>query len=156
MRNQELSRQLQRLNGLFGRTAAASGGDIEIQAHWARYLCVLCAGFIENAFEEIYAEFVKGAASEPVARFTIRSLEKTNNPKTLKFIDTSRAFKEAWGDELEVFVDQNGRRDAIDSIMNNRHQIAHGKSSGISVARLEEWFEKSLEVIDFIENQVKR
>ena len=63
MKNQEVSRQLQRLQSLIKRTNAASRGDIEMQAHWAKYLCVLSAGFLENALKEIYAEFVRGASS---------------------------------------------------------------------------------------------
>lgn len=54
---------------------------------------------------------------------------------------------------LDVFLDQNGRRDAIDSAMANRHQIAHWGYSGITVARVRDYLDKSIEVIDFIENQ---
>lgn len=37
--------------------------------------------------------------------------------------------------------------------MKNRHAIAHGKNTSISVAQVEKYFEKCVEVIDFIENQ---
>jgi hypothetical protein len=50
-------------------------------------------------------------------------------------------------------MSQNGRKDAIDSIMNNRHLIAHGKDSGITVARVNDYLRKCIEVIEFIEAQ---
>ena len=50
-------------------------------------------------------------------------------------------------------MDEEGRKDAIDSIMANRHLIAHGKNSGISLVRVKDYLEKSIEVIEFIENQ---
>lgn len=156
MRNPELIRQLQRLKGLIGRTTAASAGDLEIQAHWAKYLCVLAAGFLENAISEIYADFVRNSASEPVANYTCRVLVQIQNPKTSKFIETARLFKESWAEALEIFVAQDGRSDAINSIMSNRHLIAHGKDSGITIVRLREWLEKSVEVIDFIESQCRK
>jgi hypothetical protein len=153
IRNQEISRQLQRLNSLIQRTESASSGDIEIQAHWAKYLCVLCAGMLENALKEIYADFVKNAASEPVANYVVAVLQRIQNPKTNRFIETARSFKPTWGDSLTQFVDQNGRREAIDSIMNNRNQIAHGQSSGITLSRVKAYLKLAVEVLEYIENQ---
>ena len=153
MQNQELSRQLQILNNLFQRTQAASSGDIEMQAHWAKYLCILSAGFIENAIKEIYVDFAHRAASEPVANYTSSTLSRIQNPKTQRFVETANAFKRTWGDELRDFVEDNGRKEAIDSIMANRHLIAHGKNSGITLVRIRDYLDKAIEVIDFIETQ---
>lgn len=125
-------------------------------SHWAKYLCVLCAGFIENALKEIYGEFARGAASKPVADYLNSILSKIQNPKTSKFLETARAFKVSWGDELEVFVNQNGRREAIDSIMNNRHLVAHGKYAGITLVQVQNYLDRAVEVIDFIETQCSR
>lgn len=153
MKNRELSRQLQRLETLFKRTNDAAGDDIEIRSHWAKYLCVLSAGFIENALGEIYSDFVKRAASEPVAHYSIQTLLRIQNPKTTKFIETAGAFKKDWADGLETFVTEDGRKDAIDSIMANRHLIAHGKDSGISITRIREWLDKSIDVLEYLEAQ---
>jgi hypothetical protein len=156
MRNPELNRQFQRLNDLFKKTALASGGDIEIQSHWAKYLCVLSAGFLENAIREIYTNFVRRASSEPVANYAISIISKIQNPKTIRFIEIAQTFKDTWGDELEQYVELNGRKEAIDSIMQNRHDIAHGRNSGITVARLNQYLVRSVEVIKFIERQCSR
>ncbi len=50
-------------------------------------------------------------------------------------------------------MQQNGPKEAIDSIMANRHRIAHGRDSGITVARVREYLDKSVEVVEFIEAQ---
>ena len=39
-------------------------------------------------------------------------------------------------------------------IMSHRHRIAHGKGSDITYHRLQGYFVKSVEVIEFIENLV--
>ena len=62
MKNASLVRQLQRLNWLIDNTRRASGDQLELQAHWGRYLCVLVAGFLENAIGEIYSEYARRAA----------------------------------------------------------------------------------------------
>jgi hypothetical protein len=156
MHNQELMRQLQILQSLFNRTGLATGGDIEMQAHWAKYLCILSAGFLENALSEIYGNFVKNAASDPVANYAFSTLTKILNPKCSKFIEIASAFKAQWGEELELYVSDEGRKEALDSIMSNRHLIAHGKNSGITVARLREYLDKSVQVIEYIEEQCNR
>lgn len=153
MINVELNRQLRQLRELISKTSAASSSNLELQAHWARYLCVLVAGLFENAVQSLYGDFVSGAASEPVARFAVSSLGRITNPKAGRFVEIARSFKESWASALESFLRENGRGDAIDSIMANRHQIVHGGYSGITVARVADYLQKGLEVLEFIENQ---
>ena len=153
MRNRKLSSDLQRLRELFNKTHAACGNDFEMRSHWAKYLCVLSAGFLENAIEEVYGDFVRSAASKPVADYATAVLSRIQNPNTPKFIETARSFKPGWAAALEVYVDDKGRKEAINSIMKNRHEIAHGKYSGITVAQIRAYLDKAVEVVEFIENQ---
>ncbi len=136
MRNQELSRQIQKLNALIKRTDQASAGDPEIQAHWARYICVLSAGLLENARTELYTDYARGAASEAVAAYVRANISKIQNPKTSRYIEIASTFKKEWGEELILFANEEGRKEALDSIMSNRHLIAHGKTSDISISTI--------------------
>ena len=109
---------------------------MELQAQWGKYLCVLVAGFLENAIAEIYGTFVRGAASEPVATFATSILTRVQNPKSKYFLDTARSFKVQWADELQKFLEKENRKEAIDTIMSNRHLIVHGRDSSITMARV--------------------
>jgi len=151
--DREIDRQLHAIQSLLRRTRTASGDDIELMSHWARYLCVLCAGFLENALAAVYSDFCRRKSSDPVANFAVSTLEKIANPKTHKFLEIAGRFKTAWREELADFVNEDGRRDAIDSIMNNRHLIAHGGRSDITMARVTDYFIKSIRVVEFIERQ---
>jgi hypothetical protein len=155
MKHRELNRQLQAIDSLFKRTRAACGDDIEMMAHWARYLCVLCAGFLENALTALYSDYCRRSSNEYVASFATRTLELISNPKTGRFLEVAGKFRQSWREDLETFVDEDGRRDAIDSIMNNRHQIAHGQRSDITMARITTYFEKAVQVVDHIEDQCR-
>jgi hypothetical protein len=138
---------------LIQKTSVASSGELELQSHWAKYLCVLVSGLLENALVELYREFSSRAASEPVANFAGSRLAKIQNPNAERFVQTARSFKIAWGDALEAYLESDGRKDAIDSVMNNRHQIAHGKNAGITVAQVRSYLDKAEEVLNFIERQ---
>ena len=110
---------------------------------------------MENAVREIYSEYVRKASSPQVAKYAAANLQNINSPKSARFVQVASSFSRDWGNALDEFLDANGRerRDAIDSIMNNRHQIAHGRNTAISVVRVKDYLESAVEVIDFIESQ---
>jgi hypothetical protein len=153
--NWELTKQHQKLRALAKKAGDASLDDFELLAHWAKYLCVLVAGFLENSLAEVYGEFVLGSSSPAVARFATTSLGNIQNPKAQRFVEIAGAFDDVWRIELEQFLATNGRKEALDSIMANRHQIAHGENSGITLVRVNQYLEKCVEVIDFLEGQCK-
>ena len=157
MRNPALRGQLESLESLLNRTDVATGGDIELIGHWGRYLCVLTAGFLENAIEGIYGEYVRSTASPAVANFATQKLQDISNPKAGRFVETATSFSKRWGEDLEAYLNEDGqrRRNAINSIMNSRHQIAHGESTRISIGRVREYLPGCIEVVEFMENQLQ-
>jgi len=155
MNNIEIHRQHQRIIALYNKAGPLFASDIEAQSHWAKYICILSSGLLENAIKELYKDFVQRSASRPVVDHVVLNLDKIQNPKSSRFVEIARSFKTKWADDLEVFVGQNGRKEAIDSIMANRHLIAHGKDSGITLARIKQYLDRSVEVIEYIENQCK-
>jgi hypothetical protein len=124
-----------------------------LQAHWARYLCILTAGFLENALADVYSTYAKSCASPSVSNYVESMLTRIQNPQASRFLETARAFDPRWVDELGDYLENGGRKDAIDAIMSNRHLVAHGKDSEISLIRVKEYLKKSIEVIEFIEKQ---
>lgn len=153
MKSRELNRQYDRIKWLIGQTSSASFDELELQAHWGKYLCVLVAGFIENSIGEIYSEYAKQASSPSVASFVARVVLGIQNPKAHKFIETANGFKAEWGDDLEIFLNNDGRKEAIDGIMSNRNLIAHGRPSGITITRVNEYLNKIVDVVEYIEKQ---
>ena len=141
----ELRKQHDRLQALIKKTALIGQSDMEIQSHWAKYICVLSAGFLENALHEIYSQYCANQSHTNVARYARTSLDRISNPKTGRFLDVAGNFHNQWRRDLEAFVADRGRREAVNSIMSNRHLIAHGKDSNISLARLKRYLAKSVE-----------
>jgi len=155
MQNRELKRQQEKIEALFQKISTQSG-DIEMMSHWARYLCVQCAGFVENAIEELFGTYSRTKANIEVTNFVLSKLDRVQTPKMHNILVVAAAFSPTWHDEIERFSVENGRKEAIDSLMNDRHHIAHGGSSAITFARVKDYWEKTLEVIDFIESQLSQ
>jgi hypothetical protein len=154
MRNHELAKREAAIRALIHDTGVATAGDLELQSHWAKYLCVLVAGYTESALHLLYASYVDKCTPVPVAKFATQKIKELQNPRPNRFVEVARAFKEDWGAKLEEFIALDGRHEAINAIMTARHLIAHGKSSDISVHRVSEYFDKSVKVAEFIESQL--
>ena len=155
MKSANLSREIARIERLIISTALACDKSMELQSEWARYICVLCAGFVENACKEIYKSYCNTQCSPSVFKYISKDLDSIMNPKASRLVEIARAFDETWANDLEAFLAINGRGDAIDSIMANRHLVAHGKSSGISLARIDQYLELTIEVIEYMEARLR-
>ena len=130
MNTLEAVRYKQRLDNLFGQISVFSENP-ELQSQWARYLCVLVSGFLETSICAIYGEFARRTASPYVANFVKCELGSFQNPKMGKIIELTRAFNSKWANELESKT-AGKLKEAVDSIVANRHQIAHGRDVGIT------------------------
>ena len=126
-----------------------------MQGHWGRYLCVMAAGFLEYSLQTIYSDFAASASSPRVASFTSLRLRRLASPNSQRFVEVARSFDQNWGEQLEEYLGNGlgSRKDAIDSIIGNRNQIAHGGAVGISVHRVRDLLERSIPVLEFIEDQ---
>ena len=153
MRNMQVAQDKQRLDNLFKHIKDFSG-DVELQAYWAQFLCVLASGFIENSIRNLYSEYARTKSSPNVANYVSHELQSFQNAKSEKIIQITGIFNPEWRTTLEAYMEDK-RRAAIDSIVNNRNQIAHGRPVGITYARLCEYYESSVEVISFVDGLLR-
>ena len=156
MRNTDLTLRLLQIRQLIDRTGVATQ-DVELQGHWGRYLCVVVAGFLETGLQTLYTEFAENSASEHVAHYVRGRLERVTNPNARRFVEVARSFNRRWGEQLEEYLDletdRGSRKNALDSIMNNRNQIAHGGAVRISVSLVRDYLDLVVQVLEFIEDQ---
>ncbi len=149
MKTLEALRYKQRLDNLFKQISAFSE-NIELQSQWARYLCVLVSGFLETAICAIYGEFARKTASPYVANYVKWELDSFQNPKMGKILELTRAFNPLWADELKIAA-EGELEAAVDSVVANRNQIAHGRDVGITYVRIKNYYKDVIEVVDLIE-----
>lgn len=145
--NQEIWARRQRLDYLFSRAGALD--DPEMQSHWARYLCVLTSGFLETSVRILFVQYAQGASATNVGRFVEHRLKTFQNAQMESIVTLTRQFSEAWSDQLAI--DTAGElKDAVDSIVANRHLIAHGSDVGISYTRMKDYYAGAVKVIDLL------
>lgn len=126
-----------RLDVLFGKIGKLE--DIELRAHWARYLCVMVSGYLETSIREILGTYAQNTAAPPVRNYVESELRWFQNPNTQKTFDLLRQFNPDWADQLKI-ASGGEVLAAVDSVNNNRNNIVHGRQVGISFAVIQRYY----------------
>lgn len=151
MSDREVLRRRQKLDALFEKVSSAAGGDAEMIAQWARYLCILTAGFVETSMRRIYGEYTRQKASPEVYRFVTKRLKPVRNLNMEALCQLAGQFDEKWEAKLRE-VDEE-LKDAVDSIVANRNRIAHGEDVGIGYVAVKDYYDRVKKLVGQIEQQ---
>lgn len=144
----ELDRQKQRLNNTFKR-ASGLKGDPELLSDFARHLCVLVSGFLEQAVIELLLEYVRVRSSKEIVRHVEQRLRRFTSPNANNLIALFGSFDLGLQKDLETYlVDEH--KDAVDSVVNLRHTISHGRDAGVTMASVQRYYDRVKEVVDHI------
>ena len=144
----EIERQKQRLDATFKR-AGSLGADPELLSDFARYLCVLVSGFLEQAAVEIALEHVRTHSDPSVLRHMERRIRNSTNMNTERIVQLFGSFDADWQKDLEsAIVDEY--KAAVDSVVALRHQIAHGANGGITMVRIREYYDRVKYVVEYV------
>jgi len=149
--NPKLLSEKQRLDSLFDRISKLPV-DEEFHAHWSRYLCVLISGFIENAMRILLTEYSKNKSHPNVSNYVSKQIKGITNLNNERILQLLGAFDSEWRSVIEKKI-TDAQKDAIDSIVANRHNIVHGRSVGITVSRVKNYYLCILAVINTIEKE---
>lgn len=144
----EIERQRQKLDATFKR-ASATNSDAELLADFAKYLCVLVAGFLEQAVIELPLEHVRTRSDISIHRHVERNLRRFTNAKAQRIIDLLGSFEPDWGKDLENYlVDEH--KAAVDSVVDLRNSVSHGRPAEVSMRRVQDYYVRVKCVVDHI------
>jgi hypothetical protein len=142
-----LDRQRKKIAYLLKNVPADPSGSLEVQSHWARYTCVVISGYIENSVREILKAYTEERCPTQILNYTASQLKFFQSGTAENIIKLVSSFDKSWETDLTAFLDEE-RRAAVNSVIGNRHRIAHGLDVGVTVHQLAEWYPKVNEVID--------
>lgn len=150
----EVDRLRKRLDATFARASSLSA-DPELQADFAKYLCVLVSGYLESALVALLVAYAERRSAPEVTSFVERQLGPWTSPRADKIIDLLGAFQQDWRDDLAQFlVDQ--RKDSVNSLVALRHKIAHGESVGTSLSQIRQHYATINQLVDHVADLVDR
>lgn len=105
--------------------------DDELRAELTKHFCVLASGLLEVSCREILGKYTLKRSSPSVRRFVESRLEDFQSAKVGNILNLLREFDPSGADRWRATLSDEEAA-SIDSIVGNRHQIAHGRSIGLS------------------------
>jgi hypothetical protein len=151
MNNIGIVQEKQKLDALIALISQINND--EMKAHWARYLCVLISGFIENSIKLLLREHTGRRAQQDVSSFVNNKLSRITNLNETKIKELLGAFNDSWREDFEQNI-SGEQKGAIDSVLANRHNIVHGRQVGVSFISVKTYYENIIKTLDYIENLV--
>ena len=132
--------------------------SIELQSHWAKYLCVLVSGYLEQSIREIMVEYASNKSSQIITRYIDNSWPNSRNMSYGNILDILQKFESGWHEVFEKWInDKEERKGDINSLISWRNDISHGKESnttGITIVSVKNKFNTACNLIDLIETTV--
>ncbi len=148
----EVHRLRKRLDATLARGPTTSA-DIEVQADFAKYACVLVSGFLENAVVALLLDVAQKRSAPEVAFFVERQLDYWTSPTTEKIVQLLGDFSPDWRKAAEDYLIDE-RKAAVNSLVALRHKIAHGESVGTSIAQVRAYYATVVGVVAFVADLV--
>lgn len=112
--------------------------DRFLVAQLANYTCILIAGYLERALIDVIVIYCEKRATPQVAAFAAAQISRFQNPSSEKVIKILGAFGEPiQGRTVDALSDPTSS--AIDSIVSNRNNLAHGRNATVTFTMLRGW-----------------
>jgi len=144
--------EIQRLSDMLSKLHAGSL-DPQHSAQLSQLACVQLSGILEVLIRQSLGEYTKKRSSPQVTAFALKQLERFQNPNPEKILQLFESFDREWKVQIEEFWSDE-IKDAIGSIVANRHLIAHGRPSDVSVVRVRDWLKCTQRFAEFIKKNV--
>jgi len=82
------------------------------------------------------------------------------NCKTERILEVLNKFDVGWATTFETEIKDNSPidkeiKDSLDSIVSNRHLIAHGKSVGMSYATVKGYYDYCVKAVEILEDTIQ-
>lgn len=150
-----ISAYRKQIDDVVGRVDAliSAGGtvDPELTSDLAKYITVLSAGLIENTMEEVVLEYGRQFRDTRMDTYLAGRMRSFNNPQRNRILDVLSSFDGNWGLRAKAFLAVNATHTvALESIMSNRHQIAHGGFSGVTLGDIRRWLLDVEPIVQFL------
>jgi hypothetical protein len=127
----------------------------EAQSHWAKYLCILISGYLEQSVKEVLFEFGTLQDSSKLSNYIEKTWKKSQNMNVDVIRKELGNFDDSWGVSFGEWLKSDDRRkNTMDDLMRSRNNIAHGKlanTTNVTLASSKERMEVAFQLIDFLE-----
>ncbi len=148
----ERKRSIDHLFDIISTVQSSEEIDDEIKSCLAKYLCVVVSGFLETSIQDIYTDYAQNKSHVNVTNFVSRKLAQFRSPKMGNLLTLTACFSGPWQKDLEQYC-KDEIEGAVNSLVESRHKIGHGKDVTITFSRVKAYYASALKLLKHIEEQ---
>jgi hypothetical protein len=111
---------------------ATKAAEPEAKSDLACFACILTSAMIEVACRHYLARYVEKRAGPSVQSYVTKQLYFFQNPKTEYIEELLQSFDPSLAEKFVSTIGEEGK-DAVDSVVNNKNQLVHGKGAGLGL-----------------------
>jgi len=138
--------KIKRIEQLLKTVPLDDSAGLEIQSHWAKYTCVVISGALEESIKILLRQYAEQRASSPISNFASNQLGFFQTASTDEIGKLLAKFDKRWEKAFSDYLTEEIKT-AVNSIVGNRHRVAHGLDSAVTISQLKEWFPKVDELL---------
>lgn len=128
----------------------------ELKSMLTKYLCVRTSGLIETFIKSKISEYAQGKVPKEINRFMSAKFKDITNLKCGKLQDFLDSFSHDWAEEFNNFIkDHEQEKNSVESIIANRHIIAHGQNAGLSFNSMQQYYADIKSVINKLDSIIR-
>lgn len=156
--NQRILAHRQRIDHLFQKISSIlNPAD---QSEWSKYLCVLVSGYIEESLRVLLEEYAYNNSSSNIQNFVAKEIKNITNCSVGKIENILSKFDSTWKDNFTDQIASKSKRsdeikNSINSVVTNRHQIAHGKNISLNYSSVSNYYKNVKVAVEILENIIK-
>lgn len=130
--------------------------DDEIKSMLTKFLCVRTSGLLENYIKSRIGDYTQGRVPKEINRYISQKFKDVTNLKCNRLKDVLDSFSNEWSEEFLTYLEEHEQqKNSIESLITNRHNIAHGQNVGMSFSILEQYYEDVKAVITKLETIIR-
>lgn len=151
MKTQQYIRELDSL-----KTKTENEEDEEVKSYLVKLLCVRTAGLLEVFLKTRISEYSNGKVPNEINRFLTLKFRDITNLRSSKFEDVLTSFSVVWGNKFRDYLnDHEQEKTSLDSVIAQRHNIAHGQPSNIGSASMVQYYTDVKSIVLFLDTIIR-
>lgn len=126
--------------------------DQELVSILSKHLCIVVSGWLETSVKEILYNYVQNKSHKHVANFVSKKLKHFSSPNMDNILAVTGSFSLQWKENIETAV-EGEIKDAVNSVVANRHNIAHGVDVNVTFSRISAYYPKVVAAVQILEQK---
>lgn len=130
--------------------------DDEVKSSLVNLFCVRTAGLLEVFVKTRISEYSKNKVPKEISRFLSAKFKDITNLKSSKLKEILTSFSIEWGKNFDDYLaEHEQQKSSLDSIIAQRHSIAHGQQSSLSPSSMSQYYDDVKELVKYLDSIIR-